>query len=71
MADYEYQNMHRVVCDNGAQFVPVCEKCFRFVKASEIYFHGQDGDGGGLVESMPNAECKKCGPSKMLFEGFY
>jgi hypothetical protein len=70
MSEYEYQNTRRVVFENGATFVPVCEKCFRFVKPGEVYFRGPDGE-GGLVENLPNAICKRCGPTKMLFEGFY
>lgn len=63
----EYQDTRRVVYgEDNATFVPVCEKCGRYVKAdktvkiSEIH---------GLSEE-PNATCSKCGRTHMLFEGF-
>lgn len=63
----EYENLRRVVYDGGAVFVPVCEKCNRFVKANKSI---KVNDWHGLKDE-PNAKCKKCGPTKMLFEGFY
>ena len=49
----------------GATFVPRCPKCFRFVKARDtITFKGSQPHG-------PNADCKKCGPVEMWFEGYY
>lgn len=71
MSEFEYIGVRRVVCENGATFVPVCETCFRFVKVGDIWFKGPPGFDGPLDESRPNAICKKCGPTKMLFEGFY
>ena len=65
---HEYENVRRVVYGEGACFVPVCEKCFRFVKRDkEVWFRGD----GTVDESRTNAECKKCGRTKMLYEGFY
>jgi hypothetical protein len=44
--------------------VPVC-KCGRFVKAhKEVTFDGQGQPVG------PNADCRKCGPVQMLWEGY-
>lgn len=63
----EYENMRRIQYEGGATFVPVCEKCGRFVKADESV---EVSEGTGLKE-QPNCDCKKCGRSNMLFEGFY
>jgi len=52
--------------DDGATFVPVCEKCGRFVKADPTI---QVSEGLGLRD-QPNATCSKCGRMAMLFEGF-
>ena len=66
LIDHEYENMRRIVYGEGATFIPVCEKCGRFVKADEeIYVNDCTG-----VKDAPNATCKKCGRTKMLFEGF-
>jgi hypothetical protein len=63
---YDYEGTRRICYgDDNAQFVPVCPKCGRFVKAPlGICF-----DGLGQPEK-PNAECKKCGPISMPFEGY-
>ena len=61
----EYENTRRVVYDNGGTFVPVCEKCGRFVRADDEISSGDNG-----LKDQPNATCKKCGRTKMLFEGF-
>ena len=54
------------VYESGATFVPVCEKCGRFVKADEsIFFSEAKG------VQTPNATCSKCGRTAMIFEGFY
>jgi C4-type Zn-finger protein len=61
----EYYNMRRIVYGEGATFVPVCDKCGRFVRADkkiEISFNGLVGDA--------NATCHKCGRTNMVFEGF-
>jgi hypothetical protein len=67
--EYEYENLRRVsYCgDFGmAVFVPVCEKCCRFVKADEkISVNMESGR-----SNKPNATCKKCGRTNVLFEGF-
>jgi methionyl-tRNA synthetase len=62
----EYENLHRVVYGEGATFVPVCEKCGRFVKPDETV---KIGDFVGLSKDT-NAECSKCGRTHMIFEGF-
>jgi len=64
---YEYENMRRVVYgEDKATFVPVCKKCGRFVKPDESVLMSE---GTGLSKK-PNAICKKCGRTHMLFEGF-
>jgi len=69
---YEYENIKRVIVDfsdaiGRAVFVPVCNKCFCFVKPNEIIeanmFEG--------LKKEPNAKCKRCGQTFMLFEGFF
>ena len=65
---YEYEGTRRVTYDFGdigvAVFVPVCEKCSRYVKPGTVR-----ASLGGLADE-PNAECSRCGPSRMVFEGF-
>jgi len=63
---FEYSDCRRVCYGEGATFIPVCEKCGRFVKADEIVRFDCDGQ---LVDPA-NATCKKCGRIKMIFEGY-
>lgn len=65
--DHEYENVRRIVYEGGATFVPVCEKCGRFVKADKTI---EVSEMNGL-KKQPNSTCKKCGRVEMLFEGFY
>lgn len=63
---YEYENMRRICYEGGATFIPVCEKCGRFVKADKTIFTNEiDG-----LKDQPNGTCMKCGRTKMIFEGF-
>ena len=63
---HEYETIRRVQYHGGATFVPVCEKCGRFVKADdEITVDGFDN----LID-QPNATCSKCGRAQMIFEGY-
>ena len=66
IAEYEYPELRRVVYgEDRASFLPVCPKCGRFVKPhSTITFGGDDQPKG------PNADCKRCGPVEMPFEGY-
>ena len=71
MADFTYENFRRVIygCKDDsekAQFIPVCEKCGRFVKADASIALNSYG-----LADQPNATCKKCGRTKMIFEGFF
>ena len=66
MPEYEYANFRRVSYESGAQFIPVCEKCHRFVKADKSIKHN---DAVGLHPG-PNATCKVHGRTRMIFEGF-
>lgn len=63
----EYEGVQRLRYGDSAYFVPVCEKCGRFIKAdATIAFNGL-----GELKEGPNATCKKCGRVEMLFEGYY
>ena len=69
--DFEYVDTRRVSFgtdeDGSAQFIPVCEKCGRYVKANDtIRFNEIQG-----LSTEPNATCSKCGPTTMIFEGFF
>ena len=69
----EYFDTRRVVYeDEGATFVPVCKACGRFVKADETLSLVVDTDFMPwlIKPRTPNATCKKCGRTEMLFEGF-
>lgn len=48
-------------------FVPRCHKCNRFVKADEVIFVNEETG----LKPGPNADCKKCGRTEMLFQGFF
>ncbi len=66
-----YENMRRIGYDAGdgigcATFVPVCEKCGRFIKADKTVMVNEIN---GLSNDF-NATCKKCGRTHMIFEGF-
>jgi len=64
---YEYENTRRIVYgDEGATFIPVCAQCGRYVKADKT-IKISEISGVGLE---PNATCKKCGRTQMVFEGF-
>lgn len=61
-----YENVRRIRTDEGATFVPVCKNCGRFVKVDdELIFDGNDQPYG------TNADCKNCGRTEMIFEGYY
>ena len=63
---FDYPEIHRVIYEGGATFVPICPKCGRFVKADRTIMVSE---GLGLKE-QPNGTCKKCGRVEMIFEGF-
>jgi hypothetical protein len=62
----DYENMRRIVYGEGATFIPVCERCGRFVKSDELV---KVNDSRGLSPDC-NATCSKCGRTHMVFEGF-
>ena len=62
---HEYESTRRVCYEEGAVFVPVCERCGRYVRPNTSVFVGDHG-----ISPQPNATCTKCGPTKMLFEEF-
>ena len=65
MSDY-YVDTRRIIYDGGATFVPVCEKCGRFVKSDETI---KTNEIAGL-STESNSTCSKCGRTHMIFEGF-
>ena len=67
--DYEeYINTRRIRYANGAQFVAVCSKCCRYVKADKRIKMDWEG---GIIPGETNATCSKCGRTEMVFEGFF
>lgn len=67
MSDFAYEGVRRVVYgEERAQFVPVCVKCGRFVKAPETICL----DGLIPPTNPTHTTCSRCGPTRMLFEGF-
>lgn len=66
----EYENLRRACYDvdgSNLQFIPVCPKCGRYVKADKSIVTNMDGD----FKRQPNATCKKCGRVEMLSEGYF
>lgn len=47
-------------------FIRVCERCGRFVKPDDFIEY----TGSERLRNQPNATCRKCGRTKMIFEGF-
>lgn len=80
----DYINIKRKVYGN-AYFLPVCEKCGRFVKADKSIWLNKFGqvydkkvkrilkstNNDISIEKQTNCKCSKCGRSNMLFEGYY
>lgn len=62
-----HENIERVVYEGGATFVPVCINCGRFVKPDKTISVNEEV---GFIKPQPNADCAKCGRTKMIFEGF-
>jgi hypothetical protein len=62
----EYEGLRRVVYGDGAQFVPVCQQCGRFVRTPGVMQFDAKGQ-----PKEPNATCSRCGPTTMVFEGYY
>ena len=63
--DYKYKGMRRIMYDAGETFIPLCEKCGRFVKADKTI-----SPTNSATPTECNATCAKCGRTHMLFEGF-
>lgn len=61
----EYTNEAYIQYEGGATFVRRCEKCKRFVKPDDAIWINEYG-----LKDEPNATCKKCGRTKMIFLGF-
>lgn len=52
--------------DGGATFIRRCVKCNLFVKADRRVFVNEETG----LKKQPNATCRKCGRTEMLFVGF-
>lgn len=67
----EYEGMRRVQYGD-AIFVPVCGTCGRFVKADKtMQFRMTPGNwNDGMEPVTPNADCKRCGRTSMVWEGY-
>lgn len=57
---YEFEGERRVVYGD-AHFLRRCPKCWRFVKPHTV---------ARCSPGRPNADCKRCGPVQMPFEGY-
>lgn len=64
MYEFQYEGMRRVVYEGGPTFIPVCQRCGRFVKADETITELK------IRNNLPTATCKKCGRTTMPFEGY-
>ncbi len=68
---HEYFTVRRIIYGakgdyyEGATFVPVCQRCHRFVKADASMRFQND-----TIAEGPNAWCSRCGRISMIFEGF-
>jgi len=63
----DYVESPRIVYGDGMQFIRVCPKCGRLVKADPSVMI----DGREMLVDIPNATCSKCGRVKMIFEGWF
>ena len=52
--------------EGGATFIRRCSKCNLFVRA-DVYIQVNEETG---LKKQPNAFCRKCGRTEMLFVGF-
>jgi hypothetical protein len=70
LPDYEvrfyYYNEKYVVYEGGITFARHCEICGRFVKADKTIMASEMS-----ISDEPNATCKKCGRTHMIFLGYY
>lgn len=74
LGEWAYPDTPRVSYDFGADigkaiFVPVCERCARFIKAPDPLVTSAKNLQAMAPE--PFATCSKCGPTTMPFEGFF
>lgn len=64
---YEFENERRIIYGDGAMFVRRCAKCCRFVRAPKTMLFNLEGN---YIEE-DNTHCIKCGPTHLIFEGFF
>jgi uncharacterized OB-fold protein len=75
MSECAYEHTRRVVYgEDRFTFVPVCEKCGRYVKPDETIttriVPGTETQWvPAVVPVTPNAACSKCGRTAMVWEG--
>jgi len=62
----EFINEKRIVYGDGAIFIARCAKCNRFVKIPK----SMKFNGFGEYIQEDNVDCKKCGRTHLIFEGF-
>lgn len=62
---YEFEGDKILQYEGGASFIRRCENCMRFVIADKEIEVNEIG-----LHQVPNATCKKCGRTKMIFLGF-
>jgi len=65
--DYEFVNEPYIVYDDGMTFIRRCKKCYRFVKAPDTM---QCNGSGDYIETK-NTVCSKCGPTSLIFVGWF
>jgi hypothetical protein len=65
IADFEYTDVHRIQYGDGATFIPICEKCRRFIKPPANIKFDHQGQPIGLY-----ANCTNCGATTMPWEGY-
>lgn len=66
--EYAYLSLRRIRYGD-MQFIPVCPKCCRFVKADEVYHYLVNGFDD--AKHCDNATCSCCGRVQMPFEGYF
>ena len=67
MCEFAFTKEKRIIYGDGAVFLKRCKKCCRFVKAPESMVFNRAGN---YIET-DNTVCSKCGPTSVIFEGFY
>lgn len=64
--DAQFENEARISYGDGMWFVRRCEQCGSFVKKPESVLANDYG-----LSPEPHTECWRCGPTRMIFEGYF